>query len=484
MAKKIEVGVAMEINLDTLTLSDASEAIRARRLTSTKLTEAFLERIERYNPFYNCYITVSSNEALAQAHAADALLAEGTWLGPLHGIPISVKDTIATKDIRTTIGSPAYKDWIPDVSAPVVEHLLNAGAVILGKNTTHEFSAGQANPLFGEPKNPWLPGRSCLMSSHGSAAAVACGLALASVGTDTGGSVRLPSAAVGVSGFKPSLAIVSRMGCYPRSDTLDMVGFMTHTVREIAWMTSVVSRDDGIDLQMRGVRPQDFTAQFGLKLQGIRIGHRAFDDETSPLEAEVREHYREALEEFARAGAELVEVRTPDDAEVRTACLVITLGEWAEAHRDLLQNKLAELSPAVQRLMLTGAAMPAAEYVHAQRVRQSYVARYEEIFRKIDVMAVTTLAMLPYEQGAQQITVDGITESPLFMALRHTVPQNMTGQPSVSVPMRFSKEGLPTALMLTGRRYEDAFVLAVADAYQQITDWHSKRPVLRAPTAS
>jgi aspartyl-tRNA(Asn)/glutamyl-tRNA(Gln) amidotransferase subunit A len=322
------------------------------------------------------------------------------------------------------------------------------------------------------------------MSSHGSAAAVAAGLALGSVGTDTGGSVRLPAAAVGISGFKPSLAIMSRMGCYPRSDTLDMVGFMTHTVRELAWMTSIASRNDGVDLQMRGVRPQDFTAQFGRSLQGVRIGHRAFDDPTSPLEPEVREHYREALEALARAGAALVEIRTPDDAEVRTACLVITLGEWAEAHRDLLQNKMAELSPAVQRLMLMGAAMPAAEYVHAQRIRQSYIARYEEIFRSVDVIALTTLAMVPYEQTAQQVTVDGITESPLFMALRHTMPQNMTGQPSVSVPMRFSKDGLPTSLMLTGRRYEDSFVLAVADAYQRITDWHLKRPVLRTGTAS
>lgn len=474
----------MEINLDTLTLSEASEAVRARRLTSTKLTEAFLERIERHDSFYNCYITVSGNEALAQAHAADALLARGTWLGPLHGMPISIKDTIATKGIRTTIGSPAYKDWIPEANAPVVEHLLGAGAVILGKNTTHEFSAGQANPAFGEPKNPWQPGRSCLMSSHGSAAAVACGLALGSVGTDTGGSVRLPAAAVGISGFKPSLAIMSRMGCYPRSDTLDMVGFMAHTVRELAWMTSAASRDDGMDLMMRGVRPQDFTAQFGRDLRGVRIGHRAFDDQKSPLEPEVREHYREALEALARAGATLIEIRTPDDAQVRTACLVITLGEWAEAHRDLLQTKMGELSPAVQRLMLMGAAMPAAEYVHAQRIRQSYIAAYEEILRTVDIIAVTTLAMVPYEQTAQQVTVEGISESPLFMALRHTMPQNMTGQPSVSVPMRFSKGGLPTSLMLTGRRYEDAFVLAVADAYQRMTDWHTKRPVLRMDAAA
>ncbi len=165
---------------------------------------------------------------------------------------------------------------------------------------------------------------------------------------------------------------------------------------------------------------------------------------------------------------------------MRTACLIITLSEWAEAHRDLLQHQMDKLSPAVQRLMLMGAAMPAAEYIHAQRIRQRYIAAYEEAFSRVDLLADTTMAMVPYDQSAESVTVDGITESPLFMALRHTMPQNMTGQPAISVPCGFGAESLPVSLMLTARRYEDAFVLSAANEYQQLTNWHLNRPCLTA----
>jgi len=460
-------------------LSEVADLLRERAISSTELTRLMLDRIERLNPQLNAFITVLGEEAMQQAAATDALLASGTRLGPLHGVPVAVKDNMATAGARTTAASRVLKDWVPDRDATVVSRLKRAGAVILGKLNMYEFAFGGVNEDYGECLNPWDRTRCCSSSSSGPGCAVAAGMAYGGLGTDTGGSIRLPAAACGVVGLKPTYGLVSRAGVVPASYSLDHVGPLGRTVRDVAVQMSVVAGHDSDDPTSVRAAAADFEAGLEAGLSGIVVGVPK-SQRTEVIDEEMLHAYLAALTTMQNEGAILQEVDVPDHLLSGTVIWGISAPEVAEAHREWTRSRPDDYSPALRSVVQLGEFLPATEYVHAHRVRQVIRSAYAEVMRHVDVLAMPVVPFPAWEVGAQTITIGSHDAQDLMTALtRYCSPANITGQPAVSVPCGFNRGGLPLAFQLIGSWLEDATLLRVARAYERATEWHTHRPQLR-----
>jgi aspartyl-tRNA(Asn)/glutamyl-tRNA(Gln) amidotransferase subunit A len=446
-------------------------------VTSAALTRLMLDRIARHNPALNCFITVTAESALQQAAAMHLLLQAGTDLGPLHGVPVAIKDNMATAGVRTTGASRILADWVPTEDATVVERMKQAGAVILGKANLYEFAYGGVHADYGETRNPWNPGRTCSASSSGSACAVAAGLAYASLGSDTGGSVRLPAAACGIVGHKPTYGLVSRAGVLPAGYSLDHVGPFARSVRDTALVLNAVAGPDARDPAGTRRPAADASADLDRGVGGLTIGvpHAQAGE---LIDAEMQAAYRAALAVLERAGARLIAVDLPDHLLSRTVMWAISASEMAEAHRETLRTRAQDYSPTVRGLIRQGAFLPAVEYVHAQRVRQKLMLDYQAVMRRVDVIAMPVVPFPAWPVGAEAVTVAGVTEGLMGCLTRYCPPFNITGQPAIAVPCGFDREGLPLGFQIAGRWHDEATVFRVAHAYEQATDWHRRRPKL------
>jgi len=460
--------------LHHLTIAEASTLIEQQELSPVALTEAFLGRIDAVNPTLNAYVTVTGERALDDARTAEREIAAGRYKGPLHGIPVALKDIYDTAGIRTTSQSHLHADRTPDHDSRTAALLRAAGSVLLGKLTTHEFAFG--GPSWDLPfppaRNPWNPDCFTGGSSSGSGAATAAGLAMATLGSDTAGSIRMPAFFCGITGLKPTYGRVSRRGVAPLAYSLDHCGPMTWTARDAALMLQAIAGYDAEDPGSSDCPVPDYASALTGDIQGIKVGLiRHFYDGDEHADAEVKTAMDGTLRTLEDLGAEVEEIRLSSLHDYSACCLVIMLCEALAIHeRDLkaTPQKYGEIFR--DRLMLSSL-LTGMDYVQAVRLRRQLVAETEAAFDRCDVL-VTAGGYGPAPK-IDQISKFYIMQKPLL-----TAPFDVTGSPAISVCNGFSAAGLPIGAQIAGRAFDEATVLRVADAYEQATDWRKRRPSL------
>ena len=430
-----------------------------------ELTEACLKRIDRLNPTLNAYITVTREQALATAHEMAEEQHRGKWRGPLHGVPIALKDNIDTAGIRTTAASELFKDRIPEEDAEVVRRLKNAGAVVLGKLNMHEFAYGTTSAVtyFGPVHNPWALDRIPGGSSGGSAAATSADLCLGSLGTDTGGSVRIPSSYCGVVGFKATYGRVSCRGVIPLSWTLDHVGPIAKTVEDAALILDAIAGYDEADPTTDDTPVSHYARAITLPAARLRLGivRTPFFDNLDP---DVQKTVQGAIEVLKKLTSGVRDVKLP------AANGLNLIGPEAYAYHIKWITETPNLyQPATRAILQRSADSKAPAYADA--LRRVYLIRREvkKVFRDVDLLITPTMPSPP-------VTIEAsATQS---ATTRNTSPFDVYGLPSISVPCGFTGAGLPVGLQISGAQFAESTVLALAHAYQQATEWHSKRPAL------
>src|SRR5437870_8671091 len=455
--------------LSYATIRDIGARLRRRALSPVELTRALLERIERLDPGLHAFVTVTPDRALADAKAAEAALGRGDISSPLLGIPVGYKDIYATRGILTTGGSALLADWIPDEDATCVTRLQRAGAVMLGKLITHEFAFGIQFPghRFSAARNPWnldhIPGG----SSSGSGAALAAGLTVGALGSDTGGSIRGPAAFCAIAGLKPTYGRVSRAGVVTLSWTLDHTGPMARTVEDCAYLLQAIAGHDAAD-PASSTRPvDDYVGALDGSVRGLRIGvprNYFFEDaDTDNVRA-----FEDALGTLRKLGADVRDLQIPAFNLSRSFRLIMLSEAFAYHEQDLrLHPEL--YGEMLRERLLTGALVTGPEYVQAQRVRMQICADVAEVMKTVDVLATpTTPKTAP--------TFKTMYDPELAFPRTNMPPFNLTGQPTLALPCGLSASGLPLSLQLSGRAFEEATVLRLGHAYQRATDWHTRRP--------
>ncbi len=472
--------------LVSLTLSEASRRIRAGKLTSTALTQAFLDRIAVYNPKLNAFITVMQAEALAQAAALDKEAKAGRFRGALHGIPLALKDNIDTAGTRTTAGSEVFDDRVPQQDAFVVERLLAAGAVLIGKANMHEFAMGHTSSAsyFGPVRNPWATDRTPAGSSGGSAVAVISDMCIAALGTDTGGSVRMPAAYCSMVGLKPTYGLVSIRGIVPLTYSLDHCGPMTKTVEDAAILLNTMAGYDKLDVASVEHAREDYLASMKQPVARLRIGvpRAPYFDRLDP---EIAEAVETAVKLLASLTAGAKDVHLPSTNGLSR----LSLGAEMEAyHMQLLRRDPMGYSISIRRSLQQGLARldnqtsepcseKVADYVESSwdliRLRKTI----DDAFDSFDLVVLPTMRLLqPTINESISREEDPKPREPEVD--NNCTPFDIFGIPAVSIPCGFSKSGLPIGLMIAGPRFSEGRVLALAHAYEQATQWHLRKPKL------
>ena len=457
------------------TIQQLSRQIRDRAISPVELTRDCLARIEKLNPTLNAFITVMSDSALAEARRAEQEILRGEWRGPLHGIPIGLKDILDTAGVRTTAASALFKNRIPTEDAEVVRRLRVAGAIISGKQNLHEFAYGGSSmiSLFGEVHNPWDATRLAGGSSGGSAASVATALGFAAVGTDTAGSIRLPAAYCGVVGLKPTYGRVSARGVVPLSWSYDHVGPIANSVYDAALMLQVLAGYDAADPASIDAPVPDFTAAIAQPVAQLtpklRIGVlRAFffDD----LHPEIAAAIEKAIELFRELHAEIRDVKL----EVSTDRTLASAEAYA--YHELFVARSPELyQPATLARIQSGAYVSTPDALRASRDLQASRHAIRKIFDEVDVLLTPTVPIPPPVIADLLKHPDNLRPQELIM-LRNTRPFNVWGIPAISVPCGFTGDGLPIGLQLAAAPWREDVVLQAAHAYEQATDWHKRMP--------
>ena len=473
-------GIATSQDPAALSVLEAAELIRQRRLSPVELTQACLKRIEAWEPAINAFITVLADQALDVARAHEKLISAGYYLGPLHGIPIGLKDNICTAGIRSTAGSKILADNIPSSDATVVEKLRSAGAVLIGKLNMHEFAWGGTtdNPHYGPTRNPWDPTRFPAGSSGGSGAAVAAREVLAALGTDTGGSIRLPSAVNGCVGIRPTIGRVSNFNVVPLAWSMDTVGPMARTVGDVAAMLMIIAGPDPNDAGTDARPVPDYLDGINSGVRGIRIGVVS-DYFFSHLQEPVRQAVRAALDELVGLGAELREVEIRNIHGNISAQLTIESVEPSTYHMRWLRERPQDYGDDVRMLLEMGEMYTGTQYLQAQRYRSLLRQEFLDAFRNVDVFICPTLPFVATPVGDTKVVIEaGVDEDMLSAIMQYTGVASLTGLPSASVPCGFSVEGLPIGMQLIGRPFDEATIFRVGHAYQAVTDWHSREPTL------
>jgi aspartyl-tRNA(Asn)/glutamyl-tRNA(Gln) amidotransferase subunit A len=454
---------------------DLAEAIRSKRVSPVDVVEAVLSRIERVNPRLNAYCAVTADAARAEARAAEAALVRGGALGPLHGVPFSVKDLVITRGVRTAFGSRIYEHNIPDEDAPVVERLRAAGAILVGKTTTPEFGwkGTTDSPLTGISRNPWDLTKTPGGSSGGAAAAVAAGLAPLAVGTDGGGSIRIPGSFCGVLGLKPTYGVVP-VYPVPATGTLSHVGPMTRTVRDAALMLEIMAGPDDRD-------PLSFPASGSAPVRDLGAGIRGLRVAWSPtfgyatVAPEVLRVTEAAVARFQEFGCRVERVeRVFADPDPIWAPLFYA-GVAARLH-DALPEWRDRLDPGLREVVEEGARIGAVQLKKAEFARAMFYHEVRRFFLQYDLLLSPTLAALPFAAGAERPTDAPCGSRLAWVAF--TYPFNLTGQPAATVPAGFTTDGLPIGLQIVGRRLQDALVLRAAAALEAAAPWAQKRPAV------
>ena len=476
------------------TIKDAAALIEKREASPVELTELFLERISAEDGKINSYITVWEKAAVEAARKAEKQISEGNYLGPLHGVPIALKDIFVTKNSRTTCGSKMLRDFVAPYNSTVAERLLASGSVILGKNNMDEFAMGSSNETsyFGPVNNPWDTDRVPGGSSGGSAAATAANLCVASVGTDTGGSIRQPGSLCGVVGMKPTYGRVSRFGMIAFASSLDQAGPIAKTVEDAAIILSSIAGYDPLDSTSVNLPTVDYANALSADIKGLRVGIPK-EYFVSGMDPEVEKSVREAITKLETLGAEIVEISLPHSRYAVSTYYIIAPSEAssnlarydgvrytyrcenAETLRDLFFRSRSEGfgDEVKRRIMLGTYALSTgyydAYYLKAQKARTLIIRDFEDAWEEVDVIASATSPETAFGIGEK-------TDDPLKMYLSDvlTIPCNIAGLPGISVPCGFSSEKLPIGLQIMGKPFDEQTVLNAAYAYEQSTKWYEK----------
>jgi len=453
------------------TIKSLCHGIRAREISPAELTRDCLARIERLNPKLNAFITVLADSALDQARRAEQEIFRGKYRGPLHGIPIGLKDIIDTADARTTAGSALFKNRIPAEDAEVVRRLRAAGAVILGKQNLHEFAYGGSSMIsyFGEVHNPWDTSRIAGGSSGGSAASVAAGLGYAAIGTDTAGSIRLPAAYCGVVGMKPTFGRVSTLGVIPLSQSYDHVGAITNCVCDAGLVGQVLAGHDPDDATTADVPITDYTCDLDELLPPLRIGipRAFFFDE---LDAEVGAAVEKAIAVFRALGCE---IRDEVRLEISTDRALANAEAFAY-HKDFVARSPELYQPATLARIKSGENLPETDVERARQELAASRVAIGKVFDEIDVLLTPTVPIPPPAIAELKENPEKLRPTELVM-LRNTRPFNVWGIPAISIPCGFTKDGMPIGLQLATAPWKPD-ILHVAHAYEQATEWHKRVP--------
>jgi aspartyl-tRNA(Asn)/glutamyl-tRNA(Gln) amidotransferase subunit A len=467
-------------NPQTWTLHSLSKALRRREVSPVEITLAYLQRIETFDGKINSFITVLPEQALKAARSAEKELLKGRSSGPLHGIPFAAKDLFFTRGIRTTCGSKILRNFVPAYNATVIERLQAAGAILLGKLNMHEFAYGttSVNPHYGAVRNPWDRERVTGGSSGGSAAALASSFVPLALGTDTGGSIRIPSALCGTAGLKPTFGRVSKYGVYPLCWSLDHPGPMTRCVADLAMAMNVMAGSDPLDRSTSPVAVPDYTRGLSDTLKGTSIGvpDSYYFDRLAP---EVRTAVQKAIRVFKRLGATAKKISIPQLPEASIATFIILLAEGAATLEKLHRTRARDLGDDVRSRLNLGAAIMAAQYLKAQAIRRKIRENFCQAFQKVNVILTPQLPITAPKLDQGNVSWGKETEAVPSALTRFTRIYNLVGIPSLSVPCGFSAAGLPIGLQIAGRPFDEKTVLRVGCAYEMNTSWKDRLPLLQ-----
>jgi len=469
-------------DLAYLTLKEASELVRRKTVSPVELTSTCLKRIEAYNPALNVFITVTRDQAMETARAMEAEQRRGKWRGPLHGIPIALKDNIDTAGVRTTAASELFKDRIPSEDAEVVRRLKNAGAVLLGKTNLHEFALGGTSAVsyFGPVHNPWALDRIPGGSSGGSGAATAAGLCFGSLGTDTAGSVRIPASYCGIVGFRPTSGRVSSRGTVPDSWTLDQAGPLCRSVEDVALMLGAIAGYDEFDPSSVDLPVPDYGLAFQTHVSKLRLGVPRVPF-FEGLDPEIDKATVTAIEVLRKLSAEVRDFTSPIVAAPLMEIWVKVAGaESYTYHSHWLSESPEKYQAATRGRLLTpnnagvrgenSTEMKASTYLEARRQLDMLRREIGKLFANVDLLILPTVVSPPVTiaQGA----------NPTIVNPRNTASFAVLGLPAISVPSGFTTAGLPIGLQIVGAPFAESTVLALAHAYERETEWHERHPKL------
>ena len=463
-------------------LQDVARLIAARAVSSVELTRHMLDRIATVDAALKSYATVMADSALADAKAADHDIQAGTYRGPLHGVPIAVKDLCYTKGVRTMSGTPVLKDFIPDADSTVVVKLREAGAVMLGKLNLTEGAMTGYHPSFDVPLNPWNRDRWPGASSSGSGVAAAAGLCFAAIGTDTGGSIRFPSSANGIVGLKPTYGRVSRFGVQGLADSLDHVGPMARRVADVAIMfDAIAGRDPNDPTSLDAPAAATFKA-LGGGVRGLRVGIdreyalKGIDNgQAAAIEA--------ALKVLTGLGVRLVDVRMPDLKSIGDTWIALCASEAAAAHRANYPARADQYGPYFRTIMAMGARTTPEQLDQARKAREAFAAQFVNVLESVDAMAGPSGGdpAWPVTRTLQTGPLADLHKawgSSAPRATDFTFPADLAGTPAICLPSGFSPDGLPYSIQFVGRRLTESTLCGIAHAYEQATGWHTRHPAV------
>ncbi len=471
----------MERNeLPFLSATALAELLRRREVSPVEATVAYLARIEQVDPALNSYITVTAEQAMAEARQAEAEIAAGNYRGPLHGVPVAVKDQFCTDGVLTTGGSSILSEYVPDYDATVMSKLKDAGAVLLGKLNMSEFAMGDAfHHPYGRPRNPWDLSRNPGTSSSGSGAATAAFLCATSLGEDTAGSIRGPAAFCGLVGIRPTWGLVSRYGMLASTWSMDAAGPISRTVRDCAATLGAIAGYDPNDRYTSNAPVPDYLDGLDSGIRGLRVGVLSDRVSADGVEPDVRDAVTRAVGQLGELGAEVEEISIPLVAQSAAISTTLIYVDATAVHRRGLEDYPEKYDHNNRVRLLTGALIPAQAHHKANRLRQVLREQILDALSRVDVLALPASSVqatpIPTEPGLSR---NGKEEFLAMLGGRrsYTSPFNVAGVPALSINCGFTSEGLPVGLQLVGRPYDEPTVFRAAYAYEQATDWHTRRP--------
>lgn len=462
--------ITLTINPLSLGIADLGNKLVNRELTPIELVEGYISRIDQVNPKLNAFVTVTTDEARQAAKMAQDEMRSGKYRGPLHGIPLAIKDIIDTSGIRTTYGSSIFRNNIPEKDATVVSRLKQAGAIILGKTNTHEFALGVTteNVHYGDTKNPWSTDRVPGGSSGGSAAAVATSLCCAALGTDTGGSVRIPAAFCGVVGFKPTYGRVSTTGVFPLATGMDHVGPIARSVTDTAIILQTIAGFDPTDPRSLMTQTPNFREKIEATAEGAKV---AISSDLIPksIDPEIESAYKKAISKIESLGSEIVEKNFKSSVTIERVSTTLLLAEAAVQHSELLEKNSDKYGTNVIDRFRAGQKITTAEYIKARKDNEVICREVELLFKDADFLITPSVQILPPKIGERR-TLIGTEEMDVIPAcVRFTRLANLTGIPAITLPYGYSTNGLPLSIQLMAPRLRESELFGLAHALESAT---------------
>lgn len=455
------------------TITEISELLSSKKLSPVELTQTMLNRIEHLDGRLKSYATVTTEKAMASAQKAEQEIIDGNYRGLLHGVPIGIKDLCFTKGIRTMGGSRVMQCHIPEYNGTVVKRLDAVGAVMLGKLNLTEGAMGGYHPDFDIPINPWNPDRWTGSSSSGSGVATAAGMCTGSIGSDTGGSIRFPSAACGIVGLKPTFGRVSKYGVLMLASSMDHVGPMTRSVADAAIMLEAIAGSDPDDFSTLSDPVPNMLENINHGIKGIRLG---YDENyaTKDVDSELADSVSDGVKLLQELGAEIVNVQLPDMDKYVLSWPTICSFEAVKSHSKIYPEYRDDYGPWFKGWLDMGAQVTSDDYIKAHELRQECTAHLDRIFQDIDILVCPSMSAPPHEVTPKILYGPKETRPPRFQ--RFTAPFNYNGAPTLSVPCGFNSEGLPLSIQFVGKDLSEPLLCQVGHAYESATEWHTMHP--------